>query len=154
MEASTKLISAIKRFEGLLCKTYLDCAGVPTIGFGHTQGVKMGMTITPEQAENYLYSDLRIVEDEVNGLNVCKTQGQFDALCDFVFNLGFNKLKNSTLLRYIRIHKGNEAIQAQFRRWVYAGGAVQEGLVKRRKWEVKGLVKRREWEAQRYVEED
>lgn len=63
------------------------------------------------------------------------TQGQAEALVDFVFNLGIGALKRSTLLKFIRGGYATEHIQAEFRRWVYAGGEVQKGLVKRREWE-------------------
>ena len=60
-----------------------------TIGHGHTLGVREGMTITQEQAEELLLEDLRNAADVVNKwVTVPLTQGQFDALTDFVFNVG------------------------------------------------------------------
>lgn len=134
---SDKAIDAIKDFEGFRSYAYRDSAGVPTIGYGHTKGVRMGMACTKERAESWLCEDLRTAELQVNGLNVCRTQGQFDALVDFVFNLGFGALRRSTLLRKIRHSAPTEQIQAEFRKWVHAGGRVLHGLVKRREWEAK-----------------
>lgn len=141
MEASEILINKIKEFEGLRLTAYQDSAGVWTIAYGHTKGVKKGQTITEAQADSLLRGDLLIAETYVNGLKLNLTQGQFDSLCDFVFNLGAGNLAGSTLLAKIRAKAPTEEIQAQFRRWVYAG-----------KKKLPGLVKRREWEAQRWAQ--
>lgn len=135
MRASNILINAIKSFEGYRPNSYQDSAGVWTIGYGHTQGVKKGQKITQAQAESLLRGDLLKAEKYVNGLKLNLTQGQFDALVDFAYNLGTGNLGSSTLLEKIRMKASNEDIQAQFRRWVYAGEKVMPGLVKRREWE-------------------
>lgn len=135
MRASNILINAIKSFEGYRPNSYQDSAGVWTIGYGHTQGVKKCQKITKAQAESLLRGDLLKAEKYVNGLKLNLTQGQFDALVDFAYNLGTGNLGTSTLLEKIRMKASNEDIQAQFRRWVYAGGKVMPGLVKRREWE-------------------
>lgn len=117
--------------------SYKDSAGVWTIGYGHTRGVKAGQIITEKQADSLLRSDLLTAENYVNGLKLNLTQGQFDALTDFVYNLGSGSLAGSTLLAKIRAKAPAEEIQAQFRRWVYAGKKKLAGLVKRREWEAK-----------------
>ncbi len=129
-------IEKIKEFEGLRKEAYLDAAGVPTIGYGHTQGVRMGDVISAYWAEMFLKADLYDVEKQVNTLGDWN-QPQFDALVSFAYNLGFYKLKTSTLLKTIRQGGSVRAIKKEFRRWVYAGGKVQPGLVKRREWEAK-----------------
>ena len=88
MRTSRKGIEFIKAHEGLRLDAYLCPAGVPTIGYGHTHGVKMGDRITEEQAEKFLIDDLIVAETEVNryGLNI--NQNQFDALVSFVYNVG------------------------------------------------------------------
>lgn len=141
MEASDILIEKVKKFEGLRLTSYKDSAGVWTIGYGHTHGVKSGQTITEKQADSLLRGDLLTAENYVNGMKLNLTQGQFDALVDFCYNLGAGNLAGSTLLAKIRAKAPTEEIQAQFRRWVYAG-----------KKKLAGLVKRREWEAQRWAE--
>ena len=69
-------------------------------------------------------------------MSITFTQGQFDALVDFCFNLGMVKFIGSTLYTKILVHAPDDEIAAQFRRWVYGGGKKLDGLVKRREWEV------------------
>lgn len=144
MKASNECIKQIKEFEGCKLEAYLDSGGVPTIGYGHTGNVREGDVISQYYANEYLRQDLAVVELELNRLNVAKTQGQFDALVSFVFNLGIAKLKISTLLRRIKkYNKGDysyrsieaEAVRCEFLRWVYCKGKKLNGLVIRRKWE-------------------
>ena len=137
MKASKTLIEAIKGFEGLRLTAYKDSAGVYTIAYGHTGGVKPGQKITQKQAEDYLMQDLAKVEEQVNALGVCKTQPQADALYDFCYNLGIGNLNRSTLLKKIKQGAPTAQIQAEFRKWVNAGGKKLPGLVKRREWEAK-----------------
>lgn len=137
MKASETLIQKLKEFEGCKLKAYKDCVGVPTIGIGHTKHVNMAMVITEKQAIMYLKEDLADIEDAVTRLHAWKTQGQFDAVLDFAFNLGINNLRKSTLLKYIKAGKSNAEIGAQFMRWNKAGGKVYPGLTKRRAWEAK-----------------
>jgi len=135
MKASQLLIDKIKKFEGVKLKAYKCPAGVPTIGVGHTQGVLMGQTITIEQAESLLKGDLLPVENYLNILPHSFTQGQFDALADFAFNLGVSKLSHSTLLKLVLQGERDKLIQTEFTKWVYAGGKKLQGLINRRNWE-------------------
>ena len=102
MKSSELLISKIIEFEGCKLTAYKCPAGIWTIGVGHTKGVKQGQTITKEQAMTLLRGDLLPCENYVNNLRVCKTQGQFESLVSFSFNLGTAALGRSTLLKYIR----------------------------------------------------
>ena len=106
-----------------------------TIGIGHTRGVKKGQRITEAQALQLLKGDLLPCEQSVNNLKVCKTQGEFDALVDFTFNLGAAALAKSTLLAKIRMGASEMEIRKEFSRWVYANKVKLAGLVKRRQWE-------------------
>lgn len=134
---SSTALDMTKAFEGLRLTAYRDCAGVLTIGFGHTgPDVHEGQTITEAEAEKLLLADLapaiRCVNDAVK---VPLTQGQFDALVDFVYNAGRGNFLRSTLL--VKLNSGDYAGAAeQFMKWVYAGGQVEEGLVRRRAAEV------------------
>lgn len=132
MQPSQAAIDLIKAAEGLRLTAYRDSAGILTIGYGSTGGIKPGQTITPEQAEAMLVDDLDEAADAMRKLvTVPLTQGQFDALCSFVFNLGAGRLRDSTLLRLLNQGKYGEAA-AQFRFWVMSGGEPLPGLVKRR----------------------
>lgn len=137
MRTSETAVKAIKEFEGLRLAAYRCPGGVWTIGYGHTKGVRDGMACTETEADRWLREDLEESEKAVTALAVCKGQGQFDALVDFVFNLGIGALKRSALLRCIRRGDGGEEVCRQFRRWVYSGGRKLQGLVKRREWDAK-----------------
>ncbi len=144
MRTSETAIEKIKEFEGLRLSAYRCPSGVLTIGYGHTGAdVKPSMTITEEEADSLLREDLKMVETAVNKLGICARQCEFDALVSFAFNLGILALKGSTLLKCIERGDGKREIQRQFRRWVYSGGKV-----------LAGLVKRREWEARRFCDEE
>lgn len=147
MNASKKLIQAIKGFEGLYLKAYLDSKGVATIGWGHTQGVKLGQVITQAKAEEFLEHDLWVASRFPATIAKIDTQGKFDAVVDFIFNLGINNFKSSTLYRKILAGAPDKEIQAEFNRWVYATNK-KTG----KKEKMGGLVKRRAWEAQRWAE--
>ncbi|UXO69971.1 lysozyme [Pantoea dispersa] len=132
MQTSNNGINLIKRFEGLRLEAYRDSVGIPTIGYGHTHGVKIGDVITGAQADDFLREDLKVAELTINtNAKVKLTQGQFDALASFVFNLGSGNFVKSTLLK--KLNTGDYAGAAdEFGKWVNAGGKKLPGLVKRR----------------------
>ncbi len=140
-KSSDTLINAIKSFEGCRLMAYKPTQWTEkyhTIGYGHYGAdVKPGMEITESEADELLRSDLSKFEIYVNKLGVCKSQGQFDALVDFSFNLGTGALGRSTLLKKIRAAARTVEIQVEIRRWVKAGGKRLPGLEKRRAWEAK-----------------
>ena len=136
--ASDTLISKLKEFEGLRLVAYKPTKAERwyTIGYGHCAGdVKAGMRITEEKAEELLKRDLFFVEKFINGISKVKTQGQFDALVSFAYNVGVGNLKKSTLLKKIMHDAPTQEIQREFMKWVYSGGKQLDGLVKRRRWE-------------------
>ena len=137
MLVSDKLIQAIKKFEGCRLEAYQDAAGVWTIGYGHTKNVCRGDKISLYAAEEYLKQDVHEAELLLLGAYSPKTIGQLDSLVDFVFNLGLVRFKKSTLFKCLKEGRGKSTITLQFLRWVYVGGRVLNGLVKRRNWEVK-----------------
>jgi len=132
MQTSQRGIDLIKRFEGLRLTAYDDGVGIPTIGYGHTAGVKPGLTITADQAVQFLREDLHSAERDIDRLvTVHLCQHQFDALASLVFNIGGTAFRDSTLLR--KLNAGDYAGAAvQFDRWVHGGGKILPGLVKRR----------------------
>jgi len=125
----------LKFFEGCELVAYQDSVGVWTIGYGHTKGVTPGMTITQEEAEQMLESELTEYEGYVEKyVTVPLTQNQFDALVVWVYNLGPTNFRNSTLLK--ELNSGNyNAAGTEIKRWNKAGGKVLAGLVKRREAE-------------------
>ncbi|BEM86815.1 lysozyme [Serratia marcescens] len=137
MQISKNGIELIKRFEGLRLKAYQDSVGVWTIGYGWTQpvdGKKVGpgMQIDQVTADRLLKCGVVQYEQGVNQLVKVKiTQGQFDALVSFAYNLGLRSLSTSTLLQ--KMNAGDKQGAAdQFGRWVNAGGKRLDGLVARR----------------------
>ncbi|MEH3404125.1 lysozyme [Enterobacter roggenkampii] len=140
MQTSDKGISLIKQFEGCKLTAYQDSVGVWTIGYGWTQPVdgkpiRAGMTIKQETAERLLKTGLVSYESDVSRLvKVGLTQGQFDALVSFTYNLGARSLSTSILLR--KLNAGDYAGAAdEFLRWNKAGGKVLSGLTRRREAE-------------------
>lgn len=125
-------LNLIKSFEGLELKAYKDAVGVLTIGYGSTGAhVKPGMVITEAQAEDLLRKDVSRFEAAVRELCPLTTQGQYDSLVSFSFNVGEKALEDSTLRRLHNEGKYAEAVQ-QFGRWNKAGGRVLAGLTRRR----------------------
>ena len=136
MRSSNLLLEKLKDFEGLRLEAYLDAAGVPTIGYGHTgRDVKLGDRITKYWANDLLRRDVEAAEKALDRLGLTLTQGQLDALVSFTFNLGIDRLAGSTLLQTIREGGTMRQIRREFMRWVYAGGERLRGLEKRRQWE-------------------
>ncbi|MFH2557768.1 lysozyme [Klebsiella aerogenes] len=140
MQTSEKGIALIKQFEGCKLTAYQDSVGVWTIGYGWTQPVdgkpiRAGMTIKQETAERLLKTGLVSYESDVSRLvKVSLTQGQFDALVSFTYNLGARSLSTSTLMR--KLNAGDYAGAAdEFLRWNKAGGKVLNGLTRRREAE-------------------
>lgn len=129
-------VDLVKHFEGLYLTAYLCPAGVPTIGYGHTDGVRLGQTITEAQADAFLASDLTEAAGHVDALvKVLLNGDERGALSSFVFNLGAGSLASSTLLELLN-SGDREGAGIQFGRWVYAtvNGARMRlpGLVARR----------------------
>jgi lysozyme len=142
MKSSSNGIRLIQEFEGLRLTSYLCSAGVATIGYGATyyqdgSKVKLGQTITRDQADQLLKDHLKEFEGSVLGLlNTTKVnQNQFDALVSFCFNLGAGNLAKSQLLRFVKANPKDPKIAAEFLKWNRAGGEVSRGLVRRRKKE-------------------
>lgn len=136
MNASDEGIELIKQFEGFRAKAYRCPAGIPTIGYGHTGGVSMDDEIAEDEAESLLESDLKRFERGVSRLvGVPLSQGQFDALVSFTFNLGGGALQRSTLRQ--KLNRGDyEGAAREFPKWCRAGGVRLAGLLRRRQAEM------------------
>ena len=130
MKTSKNGIDLIKRFEGCVLSAYKCPAGVWTIGYGHTSGVKQGDAITQEMADSYLRHDLERYERYVKwNVKHALNQNQFDALVSFTYNCGIANLK--TLVRNRNVEQIGKAILLYNK----ARGKVLTGLVKRRQAE-------------------
>ena len=141
MKVSDDLIEKIKQFEGYRAKAYKCAAGRWTCGHGHTKGVTARTVCDKAKALAWLRSDLEPIENFLSAIpEVCKSQGRFDACADFCFNLGVNAFKGSTLLKLIQKKSSVSIIQAEFLKWIYAGGKPLEGLKNRRRWEAQRWV--------------
>ena len=145
MKISEEGISLIKNYEGCRLEAYQDSVGIWTIGYGVIKGVKKGDQINQEEADHLLKEELPEYEGYINDMiKVPLEQCQFDALVCWVYNLGPNNLKDSTLLRIL--NDGDyDGVPEQIKRWNKAGGKVLAGLVKRRAAEA-DLFKGKEWE--------
>lgn len=144
MKISQEGLALIKKFEGCELKAYHCAAGVPTIGYGSTQGVTMDMEITQEEADELLMDDVHKFEEAVTrAVKVPLKQNQYDALVSWTFNLGPSNLSSSTMLRVLNEGKYEE-VPAQIKRWNKAGGKVLQGLIRRREAEAL-LFEGKEW---------
>ncbi|UNE54372.1 lysozyme [Bartonella machadoae] len=134
---SSEGLALIKQWEGLRLNAYKDAIGIWTIGYGHTNSagkpfVHKGMTITEEQAEEFLCHDLQQFENTVERVvQVSLTDEQFAALVSFCYNVGTAAFCNSTLLK--KLNQGEyEAVPFELQKWTKAGGKRLQGLVHRR----------------------
>ena len=132
MKPSERGLALIRQFEGLRMSAYKDAVGIPTIGYGTTKGVKMGQTITKDEAERLLLEDAQRFADHVKALvKVPLNQNQTDALVSFVYNVGPAAFGKSTMLKLINQGLLEDAAN-QFVRWNRAGDQVLAGLTRRR----------------------
>ena len=172
MKISEKGLQTLIDSEGSVQETYLDQAGLPTIGVGHcltrseissgkielSDGSVIDLRndrISQTNIKRLLQDDLISREDLVNRLvKVPLAQGQFDALVHFVFNVGNGAFKNSTLLK--KLNRGDySAVSNEIRKWnivtVAGQKQVSDGLANSREvecsmWEScepEGQVKRK-----------
>lgn len=136
MQISENGLDLIRKFEGLRLETY-DCPGGKlTIGYGHTgSDVKPGLKISAEKATALLKEDVKRFEKSVTEMvTIPMTQGMFDALVSFSFNLGAGKLQSSTLLKKLNAADKQGAAE-EFLKWNKANGEPLAGLTARRNGE-------------------
>lgn len=132
-QAGRALIESFEHFEPV---AYHDQNGILTIGYGHIAGVYAGQTCTQAEADAWMESDLAWAEACVNDMvTVTLIENQYSALCCFVFNIGSGHFKGSSALHLL--NTGDLAdVPAHMQLWNEAGGAVSNGLVRRRQAEV------------------
>ena len=134
-------LALIREAEGLRLKTYRDGGGVPSIGYGHTRGVRMGQVITLAQAEAFLLEDVEVAEATIrrhlpDAIIAALPQAAWDALVSFVFNLGdqafVNKDRSLTGICRALLGRAWSGVPAQMKRWIYDNGKRVQGLANRR----------------------
>ena len=142
MNVSVNCITLIKLFESCKLESYPDIKNIPTIGWGHTQNVKLGMTCTQEQADQWFKEDLRVFECQViralNADEIDVTQYQLDSLVCFAYNLGTYTLvhgsKNASITKIGQLWQAlkiGDLISASKKFLLYTNKGVR-GLVIRR----------------------
>lgn len=152
METSLKCKDVIKSFEGLRLTPYICAGGYLTVGWGHVLNANVGkkgefaarLAVEPNtvisyaQAERFFEADILHAENAIRRLiRVPLTQGQFDALVSFTFNLGAGALQRSTLRSKINRNESLIRCAVEFDKWVYSKGRRLRGLILRRKVEKK-----------------
>jgi lysozyme len=129
-------IDFIKKLEGFRSEPYADGAGVWTQGFGHALGVNpFSCPISEREGEDLLRKDIDQVENEMKRVILIDLEDcEWNALVSFTYNLGIERLKNSTLLvklnAFDKVGAGKEIF-----RWVFCAGGVSQGLKDRRQKE-------------------
>ena len=132
MNYSKNGLAVTESFENCKLTAYQDIKGIWTIGWGHTNAVHARMTCTQQQADEWLEEDTQSAVNTVNRLvTIGLSQPAFDALVDFVFNVGSGNFANSTMLKLL--NAGNlDAAGEEFAKWSHASGVVVAGLLRRR----------------------
>ena len=136
-------IDLIKAFEGLRLEAYLCPAGIPTIGYGSTEGVKMGDRITEERAEALLREDLDRFERAVSAKCPLSSDNEFGAMVSLAFNIGIAGFNKSSVARFHNAGEPSKAADA-FLMW-------NKATVGGRKVVLKGLTRRRQAERALYL---
>lgn len=127
-------LNLIKKYEGCKLTSYICPAGVLTIGYGHTgKDVKPNQTISKKKAINLLKKDLARFERHVQTYNYIYewTDNEFSALVSFAYNIG----NIDQLTAYGT--RTRSQIRSAMLKYVKANGKTLQGLVKRRKAELK-----------------
>lgn len=124
--------------EGYRDHAYIPVPGdVPTIGFGTTQGVKMGDKITVPKALNRALSDVQKFEGGIKScVKVPLHQHEYDAYTSLAYNIGSSAFCRSTLVRKLNAGDYTEACK-QILRWDNFKGKPLRGLTIRREKEYK-----------------
>ncbi|CAO4174977.1 lysozyme [Methylorubrum populi] len=99
-------IAALKSREGVRLKAYLDSQDVPTIGYGHTRGVRLGQVITQAEADAFFLDDLASHALPIlSAIRVPVADHERDALISIAFNIGVAGFTGSTFLK--RLNAGD-----------------------------------------------
>lgn len=135
-------LDLVKSFEGLFLKPYLDPIQIPTIGYGtikYENGTKVSMkdpAITEERATELLEWEINEKAHNVERMTkVVLNDNEFAALVSFAYNVGWQGLEKSTLMKLLNSNADRTAVADQFLRWNKADGKELPGLTRRRQAE-------------------
>ena len=132
MTPSPQGLALVAQFEGFRPNAYLCPAGVPTIGYGFTEGVKLGDTMTQKAATARLLVELTHFAGSVYAFcSASVTQSQLDAMTSLAYNIGLTAFARSSVLRMHNIGAA-EACGRAFSLWTKVDGQVLRGLTTRR----------------------
>ena len=137
MQCNQAGVDLIKSFEGCELTAYADQGGVWTIGYGTTGPfVTPGLTITQEQADNWLTAKIQSVAASLSRMiTLPLNENEFSALCSWAYNVGIGSVANSTLLK--ELNEGDvDEVPNQLMLWNHVDGVINQGLVRRRAAEV------------------
>lgn len=142
LQTSEQGLAHVANQEGCRLAAYQCSADKWTAGLGHTKGITKNEQITLEQAADYFIEDVAVAEKVVtNAITKQASQGEFDMMVSFVFNLGAGNFKRSTLLKKFNAGQNQQACN-EYLRWVYVNGkncnlkaSNCAGIVKRRQIE-------------------
>lgn len=131
------LVPLVAKWEGKRNLSYPDIVGVPTICFGHTEGVRLGDHMTDAECQALLRSDLVAYHRALLPAFSAETAARrlppprhaaFDSLG---YNVGPAGVARSTAVRRLNASDVPGACEA-LTWWNKAGGRVVRGLVARR----------------------
>lgn len=136
MQIDSSGLNILKGLEKCALKAYWDVNGWAIAYGNHVPGLTAKSTCTVDEAEEYLQNACESVSNSLSNLIKVKlSQGQFNALVIFAYNIGLSAFENSTLLS--RLNAGNFAcVPSELRRWNKSGGKVCPALVARREKEI------------------
>ena len=142
MSALEILIKLIKESEGCKLTSYKCPAGIWTIGYGQTKGIKEGMTWTQNQAdEDLVKTALEVLNRAIKYSPILATANMEKqaAIADFIYNLGVGNYATSTLKKKVDVGDWVSAA-SEIKRWDKAAGKVLKGLTVRREKEAALLL--------------
>ena len=136
--ASAIAVGAISQYEGFRSEAYLDIGGIPTIGYGSTEDVKLGDRIDEKVARRRLIEEVRDVYGKaiLKCVKVPLHQSEYDAYVSLTYNIGTGAFCSSTLVKKLNQEDYVGACE-QIKRWNKVQGKVVQGLVNRREKEYK-----------------
>ena len=135
--AGAILIPVLQGYEGLVLKAEPDPVGIPTICYGHTEGVRLGDSMSKQECDYLLAIEVMDYMKAVDFMvTVDMPETRLAALSSFAYNVGTENLRKSTLLKLLNAGHTREACN-ELKRWVYAKGKKLRGLAIRREDERK-----------------